>query len=209
MHKRIELSDVEDAILHRQGRQQIEYEQTVHLSGIAVCGYRERYYQEVGKPFVRYSLKMHNGVAFEEHLYRTLCKIDNSYVHNPHMSCNIDSRQFTYTPDFYSRANHHIIEVKTTMSKDSYTDVYLRQLSAYVIATRWTIPDPYTTGSLWVFHLDDNTVEEHVVNVILPEKFDFDLMVKAFDEYKYLPGLENSLCKFCPVKDCSGKQVKK
>ena len=83
----------------------------------------------------------------------------------------------------------------------NYTDIYLRQLKAYLIANN------SNKGYLWIYYPVKKQYKEIEVNEITEEDRDnFKKNILAFASNKYINGIENSLCGFCDTGYCDYKR---
>ena len=104
--------------------------------------------------------------------------------------------------DVYINSSNIIYELKVSMSyKGDYTDIYLRQLKAYLIANN------SNKGYLWVYYPIKKQYKEIEVNEITQaDRDNFNKNLLAFKENKYIDGIENSLCGLCDNDYCAYKE---
>lgn len=168
-----------------------------HLSEVAICGYKYRDRIDSGKQ-IPFNLNYNIGNAFENIIIYQLKKL-----------ANINSQYVTHYDDFIGHLDAYdvdekiVYELKTTMSYYDGTDIYLRQLKAYMIATN------AHRGVLWIY----KTLKKEQVEIIIDEIKDEDILnlhknIKAFRENTYIDGIENSLCKFCDNFVCPTNKSK-
>lgn len=196
--QKITISDLVTQLNLEQTKNQDERQQKLHLSQLAICGYKYRYELDNNKKMM-FSWKFLRGNAIESLIWWTMRDIkDNSYIHNPRIEI---SGNITGSPDFISHKTRHIIELKSSKS-DKYKDIYERQLKAYMFLYS-TLKNKNYTGSLWMY----NTIKDSLYSIGEYETLsDNDIKIiknsiESFTDNEYKEGIENSLCDFC-INSC-------
>lgn len=181
-----------------QDKNQIEREQNLHLSSLAICGYKYRYEldNDITYPF---SWKFLRGNAIEFAMWLQVKKTDNTYEHNPKIEVGSN---ITGSPDFISMDRAHIIELKSSKT-DKHKEIYERQLKAYMFFYSMKYQKQFT-GSLWLY----NTIYDSVNSIAEYDKLtDKDLIliknsIEAFTDNEYKEGIESVSCKWCENFKC-------
>jgi hypothetical protein len=179
--------------------------QQVHMSGVAICGFKYRFEQE-NKIIADYSTKYIFGSAVEKYLYEQIKRRDNSYI--AHFGVSLLTRYgFTIagSTDVCSLKENHIIEIKTSGS-DKYIDIYIRQLKAYMIAYLKTY-DRLPVGSLWLYNSITGAISESQITISDKDIAEFDKNIVSYADGVYIEGIENSLCTFCKNIECPANKM--
>lgn len=177
----------------------------VHLSGVAICGFKYRFEQE-NKIIADYSTKYIFGSAVEKYLYEQIKRRDNSYI--AHFGVSLLTRYgFTIegSTDVCSLKENHIIEIKTSGS-DKYKDIYVRQLKAYMIAYLKTY-ERMPIGSLWLYNTITGAISDTQVKITSNDIAEFDKNIVSYADGVYIEGIENSLCTFCKNIECPANKM--
>lgn len=166
---------------------------TKHLSELSICGlkYRDKLDNNRMIPF---NINYYFGNAFEFLLVNQLKKLFGSDVETQKVvKYKFEDIEFEGHCDVYINSSNVIYEIKTSFSfNGDYTDIYLRQLKAYLIANH------STKGYLWIFYPAKKKFKEIIVDEItLDDRNNFYNNLIAFRDNKYVEGIENSLCGFC------------
>lgn len=98
-----------------------------------------------------------------------------------------------------------IFEVKYSESRNNYYDIYSRQLRAYGTALYLQNKEP----EMWLEMYNNKHWKEQKLKPITQEDIDFlNIQVKAFQTQRYQKGIENSLCKICPLfQFCNAESI--
>lgn len=183
---------------------------TLHVSEMAICGYKYRYALDNNLK-IPHKWLFEIGNAFEFIMVRKLKQIypngQTQYVLNGTELIEDDeenNRTLMGHCDFVDVESSTVIEIKSSKS-NNFNDIYYRQLFAYMIIGR------FKNGILLKYNLLEDkmyeinfTIEDAVKNVE-----NFYLNLNAFYSNTYVEGIENSICKFCENTNCkmSGKKV--
>ena len=175
---------------------------TKHLSELSICGLKYRDKMDNDK-MIPFNVNFYLGNAFEFLIVNELKKIYGTDVETQKvLKYKYDNLEFVGHCDVYINSSNIIYELKTSMSySGNYTDIYLRQLKAYLIANN------SNKGYLWIYYPVKKQYKEIEVNEITEEDRDnFKKNILAFASNKYISGIENSLCGFCDTEYCDYKQ---
>lgn len=185
----------QDEQVKQQKERNTEY---LHLSQLAICGYKYRYELEHNLGF-KFRWSYMRGLAIENAIWREIQKINSTYETQYDIVVKNGETEIRGHPDFFSESEKHIIELKTSKSR-KYKDIYERQLWAYMIFSG--IPD--VVGSLWFYDMKyDTLTETKRFKELKPAQFEtVKNSIESFTDNEYKPGIENSLCGFCPNENC-------
>ena len=175
---------------------------TKHLSELSICGLKYRDKMDNDK-MIPFNVNFYLGNAFEFLIVNELKKIYGTDVETQKvLKYKYDNLEFVGHCDVYINSSNIIYELKTSMSySGNYTDIYLRQLKAYLIANN------SNKGYLWIYYPVKKQYKEIEVNEITEEDRDnFKKNILAFASNKYINGIENSLCGFCDTGYCDYKR---
>ncbi len=179
----------------------------VHLSNVAICGFKYRYEKE-NNISVPYSTKYMFGLGIEDYLVNQIKRRDNSYISHFLVNLHIEPDvNIVGSTDVCSLKYNHIIEIKTS-SSDKYKDIYLRQLKAYMVAYKENF-DRDCTGSLWIYNTFSGNLEEIFINEITAKDItELALNIGAYRHNQYYNGIENSLCGLCVNVECPANKAR-
>lgn len=169
----------------------------LHLSELSICGLK--YYDKIKfNKMIPFNINFYLGNAFEYLIVRELKKLFGDDVKTQYeLKYKYEDLEFKGHCDIYLESSNIIYELKTSMSRGNYKDIYLRQLKAYLIANN------SSKGYLWIYKPFEKKYEEVIVNEITQADINiFNSNLKAFKTGKYVMDIENSLCHFCDVKYC-------
>lgn len=182
-------------------KQTKDYNKDLHLSKVAICGYKYRYELDhnISYPFNwRYVI----GESFERAYLHRLGNPEN-YEFQKKVILYYDKFKFIGHIDAYDIKNKTILELKFSYNND-LKDIYVRQLIVYMTALN------IYKGKVIIYGYKENEVKEYDI------KFDADKAINllnnllAFTENRYISGIENYLCSYCVNVDCPmNKKVKK
>jgi hypothetical protein len=173
---------------------------TKHLSELSICGLKYRDKMDNDK-MIPFNVNFYLGNAFEFLIVNELKKIYGTDVETQKiLQYRYGDLEFIGHCDVYINSSNIIYELKVSMSYSDYTDIYLRQLKAYLIANN------SNKGYLWVYYPIKKQYKEIEVNEITTEDINnFHKNLMAFKENKYIDGIENSLCELCDTNYCAYK----
>ena len=203
---KLTISDLVNTFNESQEKNQNDRMEKLHLSQLAICGFKYRHELETNKK-IPFSWKFLRGIVIENAIWNSIRKTDNTYVHNPTIQI---ADNITGSPDFISIDKSHIIELKSSKN-EKYKDIYERQLKAYMWF--YTLQENKEfSGSLWMYNTIYDTMNsigeyEHLtqndINIIKNS-------IESFTDNEYKEGIENSLCAFCDNLECPvNKKAKK
>lgn len=178
----------------------------LHLSEVAICGFKYRYRLD-NNLFIPFKLEFHVGNAFEFTMVNQMKKMKNiiSQYSVPYI---YGENEFIGHTDAYEINENIIYELKSSFSRGDYSDIYIRQLKAYMIAN-YKYTGNFSKGVLWYYNFVTKTYKETIFDTITD--YDRELLNKnldAFTNNKYVDGIENSLCSFCENEKCPMWKVK-
>ena len=191
------IDDIYNEYEKRNSDSNKERNKELHLSQMAICGFKYRYELDTNKQ-IPFNWKFELGNAFEWSFVSKLEKIHKiSKQLEIKTTLKMDGKELLLTGhvDAYDYDLDMPLELKLTTS-DFVKDIYRRQLTAYMILLK------KQHGKLIIYNLIHNKINEY--DEIL-EQNDVELLEKnlnAFSHKKYIPGIENYLCKFCDNPDC-------
>ena len=171
-----------------------------HLSDVAICGLKYKYVKE-NKLVSPYTLKYMRGTAIEDKIYYATFRFDSSYQHHVLLTYTYKGITFYGAPDFVSFRYNHIIEFKTTKQPGAYTDIYMRQLKAYMIAYEDNTGIK-PSGTLWEYNIYNDNVVEIDAAVSDTDRAALEASVEAYITGVFTPGLQNSICAWCENITC-------
>ncbi len=192
----IRLNDLHRYIIEKNNNHNYVRHQALHLSEVAICGYKYRYILDnnITYPF---TYKYEIGNAFEKIMVSHLNEL-TPVASQYEVEYNAYNYTFVGHLDAYDYKNNVIYELKSSTSAKDFTDIYLRQLKAYMIVLK-------ADGLLWKYNILSGQFDEIEVHYDELSKEDFkslDDNIKAFTENRYVEGIENSLCYFCNNVNC-------
>lgn len=206
---KLTISDIVTSLNQDQKTNQDERQQKLHLSQLAICGYKYRYELDnnINIPF---NWRFLRGNAIEYMLWWKIKDMkDNSYIHNPILEV---TDNITGSPDFISHEKRHIIELKSSRT-DNSKEVYERQLKAYMFFYSQPENKNYT-GSIWLY----NTLKDSVYSIGEYESLTQDDIkiiknsIESFTDNEYKEGIESKACEWCENFKCKmniNKKIKK
>lgn len=198
MNRIIQFSDVLNSFEEESKKSNSIRNKNLHLSELSICGFKYRYRLD-NDLFIPFQLNYQIGNAFEFLIVKEMKKLGNIIS-----QYTISKDDFVGHLDAYDIDNNIIYELKTSMSKMNFTDIYLRQLKIYM---RYI---PNAKGILWIYKPAFKSFTEKVIDHLNEEDYELiDKNFKAFRENKYIEGIENSLCSFCENTNCimKGKKI--
>ena len=171
-----------------------------HLSDVAICGLKYKYVRE-NNIISTYSLKYMRGTAIEDKIYYATFRYDSSYQHHVLLTYSSHDLIFYGAPDFVSFRYNHIIEFKTTKQPGAYTDIYMRQLKAYMIAYEDNTGIK-PSGTLWEYNIYNDAISEIDAVVTDGDRAALEAGVEAYTTGVFTEGLRNSICAWCENITC-------
>jgi len=202
MSNEIHLEELINIMENNSKKNNLIRNNTSHLSEVSICGLKYRDKIDNNK-MIPFNVNFYLGNAFEFLIVNELKKIYGTDVETQKvLKYKYDNLEFVGHCDVYINSSNIIYELKTSMSySGNYTDIYLRQLKAYLIANN------SNKGYLWIYYPVKKQYKEIEVNEITEEDRDnFKKNILAFASNKYISGIENSLCGFCYTEYCDYKQ---
>ncbi len=175
----------------------------LHISEMAICGYKYRYSYD-NKLIIPHRWLFEIGNAFEYILFRYIKKVYKNAQSQYEVIYEDNDYKIIGHLDVYINEIKTVIEIKTSKS-NNYTDIYERQLFAYMVY------GAIENGILLKYNiLNDKLFEtKYHINDIHDSTIEsFGKNITAFKENRYIEGIENSLCGFCENINCkmSGKR---
>ena len=180
----------------------------IHMSQIAMCGFKYRYeYDNDIK--IDYSFNYEMGNAFEKIITYKLKKINPNIITQYEVKYKYEDLDIIGHTDAFDFRNNVIYELKSSFAyKTDYSDIYLRQLKAYMIAN--TVLYGKTMGILWIYKPLIRKFNEITVSEANNDDYNnFISNIVAFRENQYIDGIENSLCSLCKNVKCPMYERKK
>lgn len=202
MSNEIHLEELLNIMENNSKKNNLIRNNTSHLSEVSICGLKYRDKIDNNK-MIPFNVNFYLGNAFEFLIVNELKKIYGTDVETQKvLHYKYDNLEFIGHCDVYINSSNIIYELKTSMSYNGdYTDIYLRQLKAYLIANN------SSKGYLWVYYPIKKQYKEIEVNEITEEdRENFKKNILAFASNKYINGIENSLCGFCDTGYCDYKR---
>ena len=197
----ISIADITKKIEEEQIRNSELRFKNLHLSELAICGlkYRHSYDNRITIPF-KWLFEI--GNAFEYALFRKMKSIDNSLISQYPVYLSSEDINAVGHLDAYSVKHNVVYEFKASKS-DSYMDIYLRQIKAYMIVGN------ISSGKLFKYNIYNDKLSEFEVILDKSDEVDFNININAFLNNEYIKGIENSLCSFCENLNCpANKNIK-
>ena len=199
------LDEINNVINEEQEKNRDLRFKNLHMSEMAICGfkYRNAIENKVQTPF-KWIYEI--GNAFEWKLGQRIKKIypnaQMQYVIKLPITMN-DKEEIIYGhTDVYISDIDTVIEIKSSKS-NNYNDIYERQLFAYMV---YGIIE---NGIILKYNILEDKMYEYNYSIYDIDRNNFALQLNAFNENKYVDGIENSLCSFCENTNCvmRGKKV--
>ena len=182
-------------------KQTKNYNKDLHLSKVAICGYKYRYELDhnITYPFNwRYII----GESFEK-TYLELLGNPENYEFQKKVVLYSHKYKFVGHIDAFDKINNTILELKFSYSNE-LKDIYVRQIIAYMIALN------VYKGKVIVYGYKQNEVKEYDIEFNGERAENLLKNLSAFTENRYISGIENYLCNYCVNVDCPmNKKVKK
>jgi hypothetical protein len=199
------LDEINNVINEEQEKNRDLRFKNLHMSEMAICGFKYRNAIE-NKVQIPFKWIYEIGNAFEWKLGQRIKKIypnaQMQYVIKLPINMN-DKDEIIYGhTDVYINDIDTVIEIKSSKS-NNYNDVYERQLFAYM--TYGIIEN----GIILKYNILEDKMYEYNYSIYDIDRNNFALQLNAFNENKYIDGIENSLCSFCENTNCvmRGKKV--
>jgi hypothetical protein len=199
------LDEINNVINEEQEKNRDLRFKNLHMSEMAICGFKYRNAIE-NKLQIPFKWIYEIGNAFEWKLGQRIKKIypnaQMQYVIKLPINMN-DKDEIIYGhTDVYINDIDTVIEIKSSKS-NNYNDVYERQLFAYM--TYGIIEN----GIILKYNILEDKMYEYNYSIYDIDRNNFALQLNAFNENKYIDGIENSLCSFCENTNCvmRGKKV--
>ena len=199
------LDEINNVINEEQEKNRDLRFKNLHMSEMAICGFKYRNAIE-NKEQIPFKWIYEIGNAFEWKLGQRIKKIypnaQMQYVIKLPITMN-DKEEIIYGhTDVYINDIDTVIEIKSSKS-NNYNDVYERQLFAYM--TYGIIEN----GIILKYNILEDKMYEYNYSIYDIDRNNFALQLNAFNENKYIDGIENSLCSFCENTNCvmRGKKV--
>jgi hypothetical protein len=199
------LDEINNVINEEQEKNRDLRFKNLHMSEMAICGFKYRNAIE-NKLQIPFKWIYEIGNAFEWKLGQRIKKIypnaQMQYVIKLPITMN-DKEEIIYGhTDVYINDIDTVIEIKSSKS-NNYNDVYERQLFAYMV---YGIIE---NGIILKYNILEDKMYEYNYSIYDIDRNNFALQLNAFNENKYIDGIENSLCSFCENTNCvmRGKKV--
>lgn len=199
------LDEINNVINEEQEKNRDLRFKNLHMSEMAICGFKYRNAIE-NKVQIPFKWIYEIGNAFEWKLGQRIKKIypnaQMQYVIKLPINMN-DKDEIIYGhTDVYINDIDTVIEIKSSKS-NNYNDVYERQLFAYMV---YGIIE---NGIILKYNILEDKMYEYNYSIYDIDRNNFALQLNAFNENKYIDGIENSLCSFCENTNCvmRGKKV--
>ena len=199
------LDEINNVINEEQEKNRDLRFKNLHMSEMAICGFKYRNAIE-NKLQIPFKWIYEIGNAFEWKLGQRIKKIypnaQMQYVIKLPITMN-DKEEIIYGhTDVYISDIDTVIEIKSSKS-NNYNDIYERQLFAYMV---YGIIE---NGIILKYNILEDKMYEYNYSIYDIDRNNFALQLNAFNENKYIDGIENSLCSFCENTNCvmRGKKV--
>ena len=199
------LDEINNVINEEQEKNRDLRFKNLHMSEMAICGFKYRNAIE-NKLQIPFKWIYEIGNAFEWKLGQRIKKIypnaQMQYVIKFPITMN-DKEEIIYGhTDAYIKEIDTVIEIKSSKS-NNYNDIYERQLFAYMIN------GIIVNGILLKYNILEDKMYEYNYSIYDIDRRNFYLQLNAFNENKYIEGIENSLCYRCENTNCvmRGKKV--
>jgi hypothetical protein len=199
------LDEINNVINEEQEKNRDLRFKNLHMSEMAICGFKYRNAIE-NKVQIPFKWIYEIGNAFEWKLGQRIKKIypnaQMQYVIKLPITMN-DKEEIIYGhTDVYISDIDTVIEIKSSKS-NNYNDIYERQLFAYMV---YGIIE---NGIILKYNILEDKMYEYNYSIYDIDRNNFALQLNAFNENKYVDGIENSLCSFCENTNCvmRGKKV--
>ena len=173
----------------------------LHLSEMSICGFKYRYAYD-NKLIIPFKWEFEIGNAFEFLIYQKIRKFIPNVISQYEIKCKLSVNGNKYNiighTDIVDLNSRIVYELKSSRS-DNYTDIYERQLFSYIVYGN------FTKGYLWKYNFISAkfTETEYLYNDVIDKGIEnLQKNLIAFDENRYIEGIENSLCKFCENVNC-------
>ena len=173
----------------------------LHLSEMSICGFKYRYAYD-NKLIIPFKWEFEIGNAFEFLIYQKIRKFLPNVISQYQINCNLGINNHRYNiighTDIVDLNSRIVYELKSSRS-DNYTDIYERQLFSYIVYGN------FAKGYLWKYNFISAkfTETEYLYNDVIDKGIEnLQKNLIAFDENRYVEGIENSLCKLCENVNC-------
>ena len=192
------LDEINNVINEEQEKNRESRFRNLHMSEMAICGFKYRNAIE-NKVQIPFKWIYEIGNAFEWKLGQRIKKIypnaQMQYVIKLPIEINGKNEIIYGHTDVYINDINTVIEIKSSKS-NNYNDVYERQLFAYML---YGIIE---NGILLKYNILEDKMYEYNYSIYDIDRNNFTLQLSAFNENKYIEGIENSLCSFCENTNC-------
>lgn len=202
----IGIKEINELMLQKQERNKAFRFKSLHLSELAICGFKYRNSIENNLP-IKFSWIYEIGNVFEWKLVQQLKKLDDSIIASPKqftVKYKINDQEVIGHLDAYSTKYDLAYEIKASKS-DNYMDIYERQLQAYMLAGN------IHNGKIIKYNIMYNKMSEFDFQLPLVSGKIERLMQKqtqAFLNNEFVDGIDNSICRFCENVNCKMRLMK-
>ena len=202
----IGIKEINELMLQKQEKNKEFRFKSLHLSELAICGFKYRNSIENKLP-IKFRWIYEIGNVFEWKLVQQLKELDDSIIASPKqftVKYNMNGQEVIGHLDAYSMKNDTAYEIKASKS-DNYIDVYERQLFAYMLSGN------IHYGKLIKYNITYDKMSDFTYQLPLIENKTKKLMEKqtqAFLNNEYIDGIDNSLCQFCENVNCKLRLMK-
>lgn len=174
-----------------------ERNKNLHLSNLSICGFKYRNEIE-NKSESPYRLAYDLGNAFENIITYKVKKTDEKrFTKQKIVTLIRDEQTFIGHIDMYDELNNVVYELKCSKS-NNYNDIYRRQLYSYAYLLN-------ADSVLWHYNYITNKFTENIFEIDDIKgiaETNLTKQLDAFNNNKYVEGIENSLCLFCSNANC-------